>query len=84
MHFTYENTFYFRKKMPRQISSSVCWTQTIQKMYQNGVEHFIEIGSGQVLAGLNKKIIPESKVYNVYDTASLEATVNALKKEGVV
>jgi len=74
----------FRNKMPRQISSSVHWTQTIQKMYQNGVEHFIEIGSGQVLAGLNKKIVPEGKVYNVYDTESLEETVEALKKEGVI
>ena len=74
----------FREKMPRQISSSVHWTQTIQKMYQNGVEHFIEIGSGQVLAGLNKKIIPDSKVYNVYDAESLEHTVEVLKKEGVI
>lgn len=74
----------FRDKMPRQISSSVHWTQTIQKMYKEGVEHFIEIGSGQVLAGLNKKIVPEAKVYNVYDTESLKETVEALKTEGVI
>ena len=74
----------FREKMPRQISSSVYWTQTIQKMAQNGVEHFIEIGSGQVLAGLNRRILPESKVYNVYDVQSLNETVESLKKEGVI
>ena len=74
----------FREKMPRQISSSVYWTQTIQKMAENGVEHFIEIGSGQVLAGLNKKIIPAGKVYNVYDVQSLNNTVESIKKEGVL
>ena len=71
----------FRVKMPKQICSSVYWTQTIQKMVENGVEYFVEIGPGKVLAGLNKKIAPEAKVYNVSDMASLESTVEALKSE---
>ena len=73
----------FRTKMPKQICSSVYWTQTIQKMVENGVEYFIEIGPGKVLAGLNKKIAPEAKIYNVSDAASLEATILSLKEEGV-
>ena len=71
----------FKVKLPKQIYSSVHWTQTIQKMAADGVEIFIEIGPGKVLAGLNKKIVPEAKVYNVFDKASLEATVEALKSE---
>lgn len=71
----------FRVKMPKQIYSSVYWTQTIQKMAENGVEIFIEIGPGKVLAGLNKKIVPDAKVFNIYDKASLESTVNSLKEE---
>jgi [acyl-carrier-protein] S-malonyltransferase len=71
----------FREKMPRQIYSSVHWTQTIQKMVENGVDTFIEIGPGKVLAGLNKKIAPEATVYNVFDKASLETTVEALKSQ---
>ena len=71
----------FRIKMPKQIYSSVHWTQTIQKMAADGVEIFIEIGPGKVLAGLNKKIAPEASVFNVYDKASLEITVAALKDE---
>ena len=67
--------------MPRQISSSVHWTQTIQKMVAEGVDTFIEIGPGKVLAGLNKKIAPETTVYNVFDKASLDATVSALKEQ---
>ena len=71
----------FRIKMPKQIYSYVHWTQTIQKMAADGVEIFIEIGPGKVLAGLNKKIAPEASVFNVYDKASLEITVAALKDE---
>ncbi len=70
----------FRAKMPKQIYSSVHWTQTIQKMASEGVEIFVEIGPGKVLAGLNKKIAPEAKVFNIYDKASFEATINDLKE----
>ncbi len=71
----------FRVKMPRQIYSSVHWTQTIQKMVSDGVEIFVEIGPGKVLAGLNKKIAPEAKVFNVFDKESLESTISSLKEE---
>lgn len=71
----------FREKMPKQICSSVHWTQTIQQMASDGVEIFVEIGPGKVLAGLNRKIAPEAKMFNVFDKASLESTVAALKEE---
>ena len=71
----------FRVKMPKQIYSSVHWTQTIQKMVSDGVEIFVEIGPGKVLAGLNKKIVPEAKVFNIFDKASLDAAVASLKEE---
>ena len=71
----------FRTKMPRQIYSSVHWTQTIQKMVSDGVEIFVEIGPGKVLSGLNKKIAPEAKVFNVFDKESLENTITSLKEE---
>ena len=51
------------------------------KMVEEGVDTFIEIGPGKVLAGLNKKIAPEANVYNVFDLASLESTVEALNAE---
>ena len=73
----------FRAKMPKQIYSSVHWTQTIQKMIEEGVDTFIEIGPGKALAGLNKKIAPEATVYNVFDKASLDATIEALKENMV-
>ena len=71
----------FRVKMPKQIYSSVHWTQTIQKMAADGVEIFVEIGPGKVLAGLNKKIVPDAKVFNIYDKESLDTTIASLKAE---
>ena len=71
----------FRVKMPKQIYSSVHWTQTIEKMVSDGVEIFVEIGPGKVLAGLNKKIAPDTKVFNIYDRPSLDATITSLKEE---
>lgn len=69
----------FKLKMPKQIYSSVYWTQTIQKMIEEGVDTFIEIGPGRVLAGLNKKIDAKVKTYNVYDKLSLNSCVEELK-----
>ncbi len=69
----------FRCKMPEQISSSVYWSQSIQRLLELGVDTFIELGSGKVLAGLNRKICPaDVKTYNVFDKDSLISTVNDL------
>jgi [acyl-carrier-protein] S-malonyltransferase len=71
----------FKNKMPKQIYSSVHWTQSVEKMISEGVDTFIEIGCGKVLSGLIKKINPSLTTYNIFDKASLETTVNALKEE---
>lgn len=74
----------FRTKMPEQISSSVYWTQSIKKLLELGVDTFIELGNGKVLAGLNRKICPaDVKTYNVFDSESLRATVEALSTVNV-
>ncbi|MBQ8458521.1 ACP S-malonyltransferase [bacterium] len=71
----------FKNKMPRQIYSSVHWTQTIQKMIADGIDTFVEIGPGKVLSGLIKKTDASVKTYNIFDKESLENTVEALKSE---
>lgn len=68
----------FKAKMTAQIYSSVMWTQTIEKMAEDGVDTIVEIGPGKVLAGLVKKINPALTVLNVYDEESLNAVAQAL------
>ena len=45
----------------KQLTSPVRWTQTILNMHADGAEEFIEIGPGDVLKGLIKRILPERK-----------------------
>lgn len=40
----------------RQISSSVRWQQSVERMIRDGVDTFIEIGPGKTLSGFMKKI----------------------------
>lgn len=74
----------FIEKLPRQISSSVCWTQTINNIANEGITDFIEIGPGKVLAGLNKKINAELNTMNIYDVESLNTTLELLKEKELV
>lgn len=39
-----------------QLTSPVCWTQSVQRMVTDGAEEFVELGPGKVLTGLIKRI----------------------------
>ena len=68
----------FKKKIIKQIYSSVMWTQSIQNLVKNGVDTFIEFGHGNILSGLVKKITQDATVYNVSDIESLNNVVECL------
>ncbi len=68
----------FKNKLPKQISSSVMWTQTINNITSQGITNFIEMGPGKVLAGLNKKINSELTTYNIYDFDSLNNVISEI------
>lgn len=45
-----------RRELNAQLTSSVLWTDTITYLLDQGVETFVEVGSGEVLLGLVKRI----------------------------
>lgn len=45
-----------KKNLVSQLTSPVCWTQTMQNMIANGVNSITEVGPGTVLQGLFKKV----------------------------
>ncbi|UVT15280.1 MAG: ACP S-malonyltransferase [Nitrospira sp.] len=62
----------------RQLPSSVLWEETVHTMGKMGVTTFVEVGPGTVLTGLIKRILPDSKLLNVNDPKSLDATLQAV------
>jgi len=56
-----------------QVSAPVRWDESVQKMAGLGVDRFIEVGPGKVLAGLIKRIAKGAATQNVEDVASLKA-----------
>lgn len=47
-----------------QLISPVKWTQTIKNMINDGAKEFVEVGPGNVLQGLIKKISPDINAYS--------------------
>jgi [acyl-carrier-protein] S-malonyltransferase len=65
----------------RQVTGPVRWVECIQLLIAQGATHFIEVGPGKVLAGLNRQILGKESAtpsFNVEDSASLEKTLAAL------
>lgn len=64
-----------KEMLAKQMISSVCFWQSIEKMIEDGVDTFVEIGPGKSLSGFVKRINKEVKVINidkVEDLAKLE------------
>lgn len=66
-----------------QVYSSVQWEESIQYMIGQGVDTFIEIGSGKVLTGLVKKIDKSCRVFNIFDSQSLQTVIEELANSPV-
>jgi len=75
-----ENPAEIREIMARQLCSPVRWYDTMNRLMEEEVEVFVEVGPGRVLAGLLKKTLPQDypgKFYNVSNMKQLEKFLNA-------
>ncbi|TDS96663.1 [acyl-carrier-protein] S-malonyltransferase [Rahnella sp. BIGb0236] len=64
-----------RSALVRQLYSPVRWTESVEFMAAQGVEHLLEVGPGKVLTGLTKRIVDTLTAAAVNDTASLAAAL---------
>lgn len=67
-----------KESLTKQVSSPVRWLQTIEFLVSNGVETFIEVGTGKVLSGLVKQINRDVRCLNVEDQESLKNSLLSL------
>jgi [acyl-carrier-protein] S-malonyltransferase len=57
----------------KQLENPVLWSDTILNMKRHGITDFFEVGPGNVLKGLNRRIYPESTTINCDKLEHLEA-----------
>ena len=60
-----------KAELLRQLCQGVQWQRSVEYMVANGVSTFIEIGPGEVLSGLIKRIGSDVKTVNIGDVAGV-------------
>lgn len=73
-----KDTLVIKELLRDQVSSSVMWQQSIEKMIENGVDTFIEIGPNKTLTSFVKKINKEVRVFNIEKFDDVETLVSQL------
>lgn len=66
---------FMAKMLSKQIISPVLWEETIRGMIEDGADTFVEIGPGETLSGMIKRIDKNVRVLSVYDEKSLTETL---------
>jgi [acyl-carrier-protein] S-malonyltransferase len=62
----------------RQVTSSVRWSESMQWLVAQGFTRFVELGPGNVLAGLMKRINKNVEMFSVSDCATLDSVAQKL------
>ncbi len=62
-----------RLNLVRQVTEPVRWQKCVESMVQEGVTHFIEVGCGKTLQGMNKRIGLTVPTFSVEKVEDLEA-----------
>jgi [acyl-carrier-protein] S-malonyltransferase len=67
-----------RQCLVEQVTGTVRWRECVVRMAADGVSHIYEIGSGKVLAGLAKRIVPSLSASAVGTPQDIDAVLPAL------
>ena len=73
-----------REELARQIAAPVQWTRTIEYLAGAGVATFLEIGPGQALTGMVKRIAKGVTTLNVSSGADIEKVAGTIREMGLV
>ena len=68
-----------RNALVRQVASPVRWHELVERMANDGFDTFVEIGPGNVLSGLARRIRRDLKTLQVSDPRGIEAAVELLR-----
>lgn len=68
----------YRELLVEQLTAPVKFTQSARELVNQGVTTFVEVGPGNVLSGLLKRIDRSVRVFSVNDVKSLDEATEAL------
>ncbi|HEY3080428.1 MAG TPA: ACP S-malonyltransferase [Chloroflexota bacterium] len=69
-----------RRELADQITSSVRWSQSVRAMAEGGVHTIVEVGPGEVLSGLSRRISRDLQAVSVNSTDALQQFVARVKE----
>jgi [acyl-carrier-protein] S-malonyltransferase len=67
-----------RDLLVAQVTATVRWRESVQEMVALGVDSFVELGTGKVLAGLVKRIAPDAATVSTGSPSEIEALLKLL------
>jgi len=67
-----------RDLLVRQVTGTVRWRESVIAMTGMGIDHFCELGSGKVLAGLVRRIAPDAAADSAGSPTEIEALLKHL------
>jgi [acyl-carrier-protein] S-malonyltransferase len=73
-----EDAHHYRELLVDQLTSPVKFTQAARELINQGVTTFVEVGPGNVLSGLLKRIDRSVRTFSVNDLESLDEATEAL------
>jgi [acyl-carrier-protein] S-malonyltransferase len=68
-----------RTALRDQVTSTVRWSDCMENLLERGCDFFIELGPGEVLAGLLRRTRKDAEVMSVSDPASVHACAEKLR-----
>lgn len=67
-----------RERLQLQLHQPVKWVASVEFMHRRGITVLIECGPGKVLSGLTRRIEKSLQAFAIYDTTSLENSLQAM------
>lgn len=68
-----------KDSLVRQITGCVRWVECVEQLVRQGVEAFVEVGSGKVLSGLVRRVAKDIPCYTTENEAAIEKTLAELR-----
>ncbi len=69
-----------RESLLQQMVSPVRWQESIKRLLAEGYQTFVEVGPGNILSGLIKRMGKQLNIYQVGDSSSLKKTLAILQE----